>query len=147
MTSRSYISISHLLSADIFTSKAIRLEEEIEKPVKRILGIEYSYEKHALNRSYIIGALFSSIAFLEATVNEIYQDARELETGYLSAFNPSHRVRMIEYWEKRQRAPMIDKYNEMLRIITGETLNKGTEPYQSIKVILAFRNELTHYVP
>jgi hypothetical protein len=123
------------------------LEKNNKKPMKKILGIEFSDEKHALHRSYIIGTLFSSIAFLEATINEIFQDAMETETGYLISFNHVHRMEIIDFWEKNQRASMIEKYNELLRIITGNTLNKGMEPYQSIKVILDFRNKLTHYIP
>src|SRR5947209_7262134 len=64
--SRTYLSISHILAADLFSQNCARIENEYN-------GI-FLIELFNDHRSYVIGAIFSAVSFLEVTINEFLAD-------------------------------------------------------------------------
>ena len=71
---RSYLSTHHLWSAQIFTNLAKAIEDEYEALDKRS-----GFDEH--HRAYTLGAITCSAAFLEAAINEVYQDVADGHHG------------------------------------------------------------------
>src|SRR2546430_11798346 len=73
LSTRAYLSISHILAADLFTQNCAQIE-------KAYNGI-FSDELFNEHRSYVIGAIFSAVSFLEATINEFLADTLDHPEG------------------------------------------------------------------
>ena len=104
------------------------------------------------HRAYVTNSLLSSAAFMEAAVNELYQDAFDEHSSYLSPLSQETRNLLADFWamtEKENKATisLLDKYQLALRFCGKETLSKGESPYQEVDSIVKIRNALTHYKP
>src|SRR5437870_5670893 len=71
LQSRQYYSPRHIKSAAFFTRQCYQLEEG-HKQKENIS--DQIIDDH---RSYVTGAIFASVSFLEATINELFADTAE----------------------------------------------------------------------
>ena len=74
---RVYYSSYHLWAARHFT----RLATENEDPHTGRSTFNVAH------RSYVTSAIFSAVSFLEAAINEIFQDAADKHLSYISSFD------------------------------------------------------------
>ena len=150
MHSRVYLSIVHLKNAARFT----RLTGEIEQHTEFSWGI---FDPH---EAYAMGAILSSVAFLEATVNELYADAadnshpseimRSIGEGYAMEMQKDVRGLLAGLWgTKRFRmgARTLEKYETALEISGAAEFDKGAQPYQDVALLIQLRNALIHFKP
>jgi hypothetical protein len=108
-----------------------------------------------LHRSHAIMAVLSAVAFLEAVVNAVWQDAAEGEPGTRTAYTdgiPDAAVAtMRELWNGKENAErmlsLLSKFQVALVCAGYQPMDKGAEPYQSADVLNGLRNALVHFKP
>ena len=74
------LSYGHIHCARFFSQKAMQMEKEYDnsgQPLERLEHIRRSLE----HRAYVIGAIFSAAAFLDAIINELFLEADRRTKG------------------------------------------------------------------
>jgi len=100
---------------------------------------------------YVITAITSFAAFLEALVNEVYWEVRRanLKVGHCHPQFPNVTSKSQSYllakWD--DRAKILDKYDVILACAGLQTFEKGRLPYQNASMLVDLRNKLVHYRP
>jgi hypothetical protein len=139
---RVYYSTYHLWAAKQFT----RIAREIEDA--HSAGDPVSKIEH---RAYVTGALVSSVAFMEAAINEILQDAAENHQSYTAPLDQETQALLAAFWrlmeDRGSRFPILDKYQFALSCSRQVQFPKGENPYQDAALLIRLRNELVHYKP
>jgi hypothetical protein len=142
---RGYLSTQHLWAAEHFT----RLATDYEAAH---IGEPQLWIRH---RSYVLGAVAESVAFLEAFINELFQDAKDATDGVVGAHAPQgllpDAVRlMAAYWnstEDGERVRAVAKY-DAARVFAGcPRSTAGRLPHQDLNRVIALRNWSVHYRP
>jgi hypothetical protein len=142
---RGYLSAQHLWAAEHFTRLAA--EYEAAHAGEPQLWIP--------QRSYVLGAVGESVAFLEAFINEVFQDAKDATDGVTGAQAPQGLsgdvVRlMAAYWtstNEGERVRALDKY-DAARLFAGcPRQDRGRLPDQDVPRVIALRNWSVHYRP
>ncbi len=137
---RSYLSQQHLWSAELLARKAQELEDGATQP-------DPPLKPNRDHRAFVIGSVLSSVAYLEASINELFGDAvdggdgqRQLDTDTVA--------RLARVWGiGNERARMLDKYELALFAAGKPPLDRGNATYGNAKGVVALRNALVHYSP
>jgi len=94
-------------------------------------------------RSYATAAIFSTVAALEANINEVFADAKD---GFNSF--PSVDSKLLnEIWELIEAKPILEKYQFALLIQGKDRMSKDEQEYRSANTLIAVRNALVHFKP
>ncbi|HEY4360104.1 MAG TPA: hypothetical protein VGN17_04015 [Bryobacteraceae bacterium] len=139
---RSYFSSHHLWAARYFVVRAIEVEAR-QKDIPR-----FDLEQ----RAFVTGAILSSVAFLEAAINEVLKDVADGHESYISPIAPTASAEIKAFWESagngaRLSGPVLDRYQAVLRFCGEAEFSKGQAPYQDADSVTKLRNELIHYMP
>jgi hypothetical protein len=105
------------------------------------------------HRAYVLSALANAAAFLEAMVNELFQDAADgygiTGDGYIAPLTGRTRERMREWWiasgEGYER--VLDKFQLLLAFAEREELDRGGRPFQDASLLVGLRNAVMHFRP
>jgi len=140
--SRAYFSINHLLGAYHFSKLAGEREEKFDGNITNDI----------IQRIYVINSILSATAFLEATINEFYQDAYDGDHNESGKLNQNVISLLSDFWEmteKENKSPLsiLDKYQMALLFARKEPFSKGENPYQDAALVVKVRNYLTHFKP
>jgi hypothetical protein len=108
-----------------------------------------------LHRSHVIMAIFSAVAFLEAFVNAIWQDASEKAHGehtpYTEGIPDTAMATMRELWNGKDGAERMmsvqSKFQLALVCAGHDRMDEGAEPFQSVDLLIGLRNALVHFKP
>jgi hypothetical protein len=120
---------------------------------RKALGVESNYtdlvdgEPYFAHRGYVTGAVFSAVASLEATVNELYIDAQDANSPTFQGVDPIVPKLLAEYWEEIESASILRKYQSALILARKWKFDQGTSPYQEVDSLIQLRNALVHYKP
>src|SRR6266704_6809931 len=123
---RQYFS-SHMLSSAARLAELARRIEEDHSGQSRF-DLEH--------RAYVLSSVLSSVGFLEAMVNELFQDAFDghaPEGGAITPLSTDTRHLMAEYWRSMklgERGRILDKYQALLRFAGQPVMEEGAQPYQ-----------------
>lgn len=126
---RSYLSFQHLRSAVHFAQLALKVEREEGR----------QYPDHL---AYATASVFCTVAFLEATINEVYRDAHE---GILPDFVSA--ASLAKMYDFGVNMSTLQKYQIALMLAGQESFNPGENPYQDIDTVIRLRNALIHFEP
>ncbi len=135
---RVYFSSYHLWAAKHFMQLAANIEQaHTGGPV---FDIEH--------RAYVTNSIFSSVAFIEAGINELFQDVLDGHMSYISSL-PSAMVSSMatSLADEHRRPSALEKYQKSLIFAGKLPFKKGGLPYQDVYLLTLIRNSLTHYVP
>ncbi len=104
------------------------------------------------HRVYIMNSILSATAFLEAVINELYQDAHDKHLVSLGHLDETVISILSDFWEMTEEdnksfLSILDKYQLALRFAGKEPFQKGENPYQDTALVIKLRNYLTHYKP
>lgn len=139
---RTYYSSYHLWAARHFAGFAKGIEAaRVERPR---FDIEH--------RAYVTGSIFSAVGFLEAAINELYQDVADAHEGYVASLDVDCKRIMSEFWDRtegrnRSYVSLLDKYQNALTFLRKQQFKSGQKPYQDAALVVKLRNELVHYKP
>ncbi len=139
---RVYYSSYHLWAARHFT----RLAKDIEDAHTGHSAFNIAH------RSYVTSAILSAVAFLEATTNELFQDAADVHPSYIKPLDARSTELLAGLWnESEQRSvsgwSILDKYQVALLCCGKPLFDKGAIPFQDAKFAIKLRNTLIHYRP
>jgi hypothetical protein len=106
------------------------------------------------HRSCIVSSILASVAFPEAMINELYQDAYDnhgtTRDGYIASWHSDVRSSMRELWRETDEGSglrLLSKYQLLLALCGHERLDQGAQPYQDAHLLVRLRNTLAHYQP
>jgi hypothetical protein len=140
---RCYFSTQHIQSAALFARLAAKIE-------KAYAGVS-SGELIAEHRGYVTASIFAAVAFLEATINELFADAQEVDHGQLKGLDPAVVSLMTDMWKRQiprtARYRVLEKFDIALVLARKEPFIPGLPPYQDIVLLVRLRNSLVHYEP
>ena len=136
---RAYSSPHHVWAARHFTRLATELENRHTGRARFDIA----------HRAYVIGAIFSAVAFLEATINETYDDIVDKEPGNVDGLSNNTKDLLTILWDESEqhsieRWSVLDKYQVALRCSNSVVFDKGQEPYQSAALLIKLRNGIVH---
>lgn len=140
---RSYFSTYMLWAARDFASKAAAIEANHKGDSC------FDFE----HRASVLSAVINAVAFLEAMVNELFQDAADGHNvagdGYIAPLSPRTLELMREWWLATGRGyeRLLEKLQLLLVFAGSAKLEPGAQPFQDAKQLVALRNKLIHYKP
>src|SRR5262249_51954550 len=102
------------------------------------------------HRAYVVGAITTSAAALEAMINEMFSDASEPDGGCIKTVSSDARKRLTALWEgqlKETTAPIPWKYQLAHLAITGRLIDPGDARLGKAQWVVSLRNSLIHFQP
>jgi hypothetical protein len=104
------------------------------------------------HRAHVTNALLTCVAFLEAAINELFQDVCDGHDSYTKTLDAQSQSAMRVFWqftEDRNRSAfsILDKYQISLSLLRMPIFSTGQQPYQDVYLLCQLRNELVHYKP
>jgi hypothetical protein len=141
VASRHYVAGQHLWSARHHARLCAELETE--RTGKSAFDIQH--------RAYAVTAVLSAVVFLEALVNETFQDAADGHASRIAPLDPRCIRLMGEFWNASEAGGryvgILDKYQMALLFADRPRLDPGAGPYQDAKLLIGIRNRLVHFRP
>lgn len=133
---------THMSSAYYFAKNSQEIEgKDYKEPTEKIRAISE-------NKSNVMAVLFFTVSFLEATINELFKDARESDSTSTLNLSPEISKSFSDIWRTNfKRFSTLDKYQKALTLAAVEKFNIGQQPYQDVKLLTQLRNSLIHYEP
>jgi hypothetical protein len=152
---RVYYSSYHLWAARHFAQLSSNIEATH-------IGKSYFDIEH---RAYVTSTIFTAVAFMEAAINELFQDAADDHQSYITHLDDDLKITMTTTWndtkngkffksrnkaterENRKEPSILVKYQTMLDFAKVGIFLKNEQPYVDAKLVIQLRNELVHYKP
>jgi|NGEPerStandDraft_6_1074524.scaffolds.fasta_scaffold03617_10 hypothetical protein len=135
---RHYLASDHLWAATQNAAQCRELEDALKG---------FGPATHPTHRAYAVSAVMLSVAFLEALVNEIFQDAAETTPGRAERLTQHCRDLMKEYWNTADRADLLTKSQMALLFACAGKMAPGRAPMQGAALLIELRNALVHFKP
>ena len=98
------------------------------------------------HRSYVTGAIFSAVGFLEASINELYIEfhTRSSEQSPL----PRRVLAVLErFWSHVEHAPLLHRYQVLLTVADAERFDERRAPFLDSDSLVKLRDALVHCGP
>jgi len=141
---RNYFSSYLLWTASRASREAAVIEERHEGESRFDIG----------HRSHVLTSILAAAAFLEAMVNELYQDAYDDHgsdgDGYIAPLTVEARSRLSTIWQatdEGEKLRPLAKYQLMLMASDQQQLDEGAQTFQDAKLVTQLRNAIAHYQP
>ena len=99
------------------------------------------------HRAYVVGAIMTSVASVEANINEFYLDAKDNLLGAILTASPQ--VLLAELWKVagEKKFSILEKYQIALAAIEKSKFDTSIGPYQDMDLLINLRNMLVHFKP
>lgn len=139
---RAYHSSHHLWAAKHFSILAYNIEKDA--------GDTSRFDIR--HRAYVTSSIFSAVVFLEAAINELFQDIADEHDSYIDTLDVNSKQLMSDFWqftEQRNRSAfnLLDKFQLALTFMQKKQFLTDRQPFQDIALVVKLRNELIHYKP
>lgn len=144
ISSRAYLSISHILAAFHFARETRQMEAQYTLETA-------NGEIHIKHHGQVISAILLANAFIEATINELCTDCAD--GGASRSVIPSKNTQNLigRMWKRgiprTSRYGTLEKYQIALEIMGFSTIDEDRNPYQDANLLTKLRNALVHYEP
>ena len=100
------------------------------------------------HRGHVLAGVFAAVGFLEALINEQFQDAHDGHRSSISNLGQEANSRMALVWQTTGgRGQVLEKYDWSLAATDRAQMDRGGEPYQSARLVVKLRNDIAHYRP
>jgi hypothetical protein len=145
---RTYFSIAHIAAATHFAKLSVSLEADDTRIF--LSPGRFSEDWLFEHNAYVTASILSTVAFLEAVINELFSDALDNHWGEIERLNATARRSLAEMWKKvkdDRRVGTLEKYQRALEATNKEKFKEGNSPFQPVKAVINLRNALVHYVP
>ena len=99
------------------------------------------------HRAYVVGAIMTSVASVEARINEFYLDATDNLLG--SILDAGQQALLAELWKPldEKRVRILEKYQIATAAIKRSKFDTSKGPYQDVALLIGLRNMLVHFKP
>jgi hypothetical protein len=132
------LSKQHLGAAAFFASEARGIEAATSTPDDSV---------KAKHRAHVTAAVLCSVAFLEASINELHLSARDQDSTALPTFDSRLFQMFGLFWEQVEMYPTLKKHQVALVLAGKDQFDRGTSPYQEAEALVKLRDCLIHYKP
>ena len=129
----------HLLAARQFAANARVLEHRGPDRVAQA-----GTDRH---RAYVTAAILASVAFLEASINELYFDLQEIEPSNGTQPLNGLLARLPDVWPAAERSPILHRYQLALALADAERFDQSKPPYADAESLIQLRDALVHQQP
>jgi hypothetical protein len=139
---RDCFSVRYIQSAALFCRLGYQIEKEYA-----VTGT-LSAEQRLQHEAFVLNALFSSVAFLESTINELWSDAADNAYFFPDEKNEALLQAIGEKWKNENyfdRTPLPNKYQKILEIGEKSLFDEDDPVFSGIKDLIGIRNYLMHY--
>lgn len=145
---RDYFATEHLWNARHMAELCAAREESLVADDFR--GIDRAV------RAFAVGAILESVAFLEALINSVWQDAADHDPAdptrnpRLGGLSDESIARLRGLWRNdrvERSLSVLDKFQVALTCADKPPINLGEAPGQIVSGIILFRNDLVHFKP
>ena len=136
----------HFQAASYFAEACDQIERSTPKPKGSDQTERSIIIKH---RAYVTGTIFSVVAALEASINELYHEAKNNEYDKLPGYSTKKLKKLtskLKQYEENH-VELLEKYQDALECIGAEKFDKGKLPFQDVDSLISLRNALVHYRP
>ena len=128
----------HLLAASYFVAMAKRIESRGTAAV--------GSEGMTRHRASVTGAIVSSVAFLESSINELYLEFQRAGDDGSSIPTRAH-TQLETLWPSVEGAPLTLRYKVALQAVDAERFNEKRSTYKNVERLLELRDALVHHQP
>ena len=139
---RDCFSVRYIQSAALLCRMGYALEEEYRRTGT------LTAEEQLRHEAFVLNALFSAVAFLESTINELWSDAAD-NAYFFYDESTEALLRVIgEKWRNENyfdRTPLPAKYQKILEIGEKPLFAEEDPDFSGIKNLIGIRNYLMHY--
>jgi hypothetical protein len=139
-------STAHLRSAVFFSQKARELEALVTADQEKFLADEFNN-----HRSYVVGAIFASVAYLECLINEIFADTTHgrpfSHFGTLDVITIQKMALLWTYPRFGRSETIMEKYQIALELANRTRFPKKHSQFSDAAILIELRNALMHYKP
>jgi hypothetical protein len=123
---------------------------ELAGKIERALAgkTPFSIEHHG----YVLSSIIASVAFLEAMVNELFQDAADGRSGpdaFIAPLSEECRRLMAAWWKSTREGFLgaIEKYEKLLDFAGASSLDRSGQVYDNARSTIALRDKFVHFRP
>lgn len=137
---RNYFSSHHLYAARYAA-------EDAQSRETSLAGSEPMFDLR--HRTLVISAISESAFFLEAAINEVFQDAKDAHHSHIGNLDSSALSAMAAVWEATNNGylDVLKKYDLALRLAGHDPFDTGTKIPENARLLVQLRNYLVHYRP
>jgi hypothetical protein len=98
-------------------------------------------------RSLVIGAVLTSVAFLEALLSASWDDLGKLNGSPESWFRPRKNLARLAALGVPDilKLPLLTRFELTLAVSTSPPLDTGRSPYQDVQALILLRNSISHH--
>jgi hypothetical protein len=101
---------------------------------------------------YVLSSIIASVAFLEAMINELFQDAADGHAppdGFITPLTEECRRTMAEVWAitRGGRVRALEKFDSLLRSAGSPLLDRESDMVKDAEAAIDLRNRLIHFRP
>ena len=139
---RDCFSVRYIQSAALLCRLGYDLEQEY------VASGELSAGQCIQHETFILNALFSTVAFLESTINELWSDAADNAYFFPEETTEALLRAVGEKWKNENyfdRTPLPAKYQKILEIGRKPQFSENDPDFSGIKDLIGIRNYLMHY--
>jgi predicted nucleic acid-binding Zn-ribbon protein len=138
--------LKHIQAATLHTRNSGALEDEYAGSYS---GLRFFDD----NEAFVTSAVFSTVAFLETTINDFFADIAE---GHNKDFQELHKnddiaTQIQKLWKmdipRTAAYSILEKYQIALILTKKEVFDRGSEIYQNVDLLITLRNHLIHAEP
>lgn len=101
-------------------------------------------------RALAISTVFSAVAFLETTINELYAESADDTLGVVRGLNRIDRLALARAKPlvlEHRGISILEKFQMALILAHRPEMDRGAQPFQDADIVIKLRNELLHYAP
>ncbi|MER5638861.1 hypothetical protein ABT095_18090 [Kitasatospora sp. NPDC002227] len=147
-----WYSQDQVLAAAMFSRKCGEMEANRATPTddEKRRGLTWAEAEQTEHRSYVVASVLASVAFLEASLNELFASAphENLEVGGgRGALSAGERRSLTDLTGMLDRNDFLDKFQLVLHLLGKQPFDRGAQPYQDAQLLVQLRNVLVHYKP
>lgn len=133
-------------AAAYFARQSYVIEQDYDIMSLSITQVGLTDERYVAHPAYVVGAVFSAVASVEAAIRELFADVIEGEPRPL--LDQAARDAYTVAWPYVERQPTLEKYKAALQLARRPVQNMGGgTPYENVKMLYVLRGLLTHHTP
>ena len=127
---RENLSVSHITSSAFFARNSFDIEKSYNKKAPE----EIPEEVRIAYWAYGIGSVFSAVAFLDATINEVFRDAVDMQSGIVTLLDSKVVESMAQLWTEEKPIKNWDGFKTLINaLISSLTSNKKDKYRQRVE--------------
>jgi hypothetical protein len=139
---RDCFSVRYIQSAALLCRLGYGLEQDYRSSGALSAGQRIQHE------AFILNSLFSTVAFLESTINELWSDAADNAYFFSDEATETLLHTIGEKWKNENyfdRTPLPAKYQKILEIGQKSQFSENDPDFSGIRDLIGIRNYLMHY--